>query len=61
MNFQIGDLAGYKSILTQAEFSHVGKVRDIWPDGIPSCREPMLLLEGKAGCLLASHCTRLVP
>ncbi|HBH96357.1 MAG TPA: hypothetical protein DDX89_01005 [Candidatus Omnitrophica bacterium] len=31
------------------------------PDGIPSCREPMLLIDGKAGCVLQSHCTRLIP
>jgi len=61
VSFNIGDTVGYKSYLDAPEFTAVGKVREIWPDGIPSCREPMLLIDGKAGCVLQSHCTRLIP
>lgn len=31
-------------------------VREVLPEGIPSCREPMLMLEGKPGVVLAAHC-----
>lgn len=59
MEFKEGDLVGYKSVLEDSEFQHVGKVRSVHPNGIPSCREPMVMLEGKAGVVLASHCTRI--
>ncbi|MCX5794929.1 MAG: hypothetical protein NTY77_05505 [Elusimicrobia bacterium] len=56
---RVGDRVGYKSTLADSEFQHVAKVRDIWPNGIPSCQRPMLLLEGKSGCVLANHCTKI--
>ena len=59
MNFKIGDKVGYVSVLGDSEFQHVGKVYDIWEEGIPSCREPMLKIEGKSGCVLATHCIHL--
>jgi len=59
--FGIGDAVGYKSVKTDAAFQHVGKVYDVWPDGIPSCGEPMLKIEGKSGCVLASHCVLISP
>lgn len=31
-------------------------VRELLPDGIPSCHEPMVKLEGKSGYVLAAHC-----
>jgi hypothetical protein len=57
MSFRIGDLVGYKSTLRDQEFHHIGKVREVLLDGIPLCQEPMVMLEGKAGVVLASHCT----
>jgi hypothetical protein len=31
-------------------------VTDVYQNGIPSCREPMVKLDNKAGVVLASHC-----
>ena len=55
-NFKIGDTIGYKSVLTDKEFTHVGKVRDIADIGISSCSKPMVKIEGKSGFVLSSHC-----
>lgn len=55
--FMINDEVGYKSSLKDTEFQHVGKVRSVHPEGIPSSNEPMLMIEGKSGVVLASHCT----
>ena len=57
MGLQIGDRVGYKSVLGDREFQHVGLVREVIPGGIPSCPKPMVMLEGKAGVVLVSHCT----
>lgn len=57
--FQEKDLVGYKSVKTDAEFQHQGIVIEVYPDGIPSSKEPMLKIEGKSGVVLASHCTLL--
>ena len=57
MRLKIGDLVGYKSLLGDKDFQHVGRVHTILPDGIPSCREPLVMLDGKSGVVLASHCT----
>ena len=59
MNFAVGDRVGYLSVLGDSEFQHVGEVYELWPDGIPSCREPMLKSEGKAGVVLAEHCVKI--
>ena len=53
---KIGDKVGYVSVIGDQKFQHVGKVYDIWENGIPSCKEPMVKIEGKAGCVLMSHC-----
>lgn len=55
--FMIDDEVGYKSSLKDSEFQHVGKVRSVHPNGIPSNNEPMLMIAGKSGVVLASHCT----
>ena len=57
---KIGDKVGYKSTLRDEEFQHVGVVIEELPQGIYSCRMPMVKIEGKAGYVLASHC-ELVP
>lgn len=57
--FKEGDLVGYKSCLEDPEFSHVGRVREVYLDGIPSHRCPMIKLEGKAGVLDIDHCTKI--
>lgn len=57
--FVVGDKVGYKSVIADEEFQHVGKVRSVHQDGIPSCNEPMLMIDGKGGVVLASHCTLL--
>lgn len=59
MNIQVDDKVGYRSTLKDQDFSHIGRVRSVHPDGIPSCREPMIMIEGKAGVVLATHCTVL--
>lgn len=51
-----GDLVGYVSVVGDKTFQHCGRVRELWPEGIPSVREPMLKIEGKAGVVLESHC-----
>ncbi len=58
--FKMGDLVGYKSLLTDAEFLVVGKVREVLPDGIPSHPKPLIMIEGKAGVIDPRHCT-LIP
>jgi len=56
---KVGQLVGYKSVLTDQEFSHVAKVDGAYPHGISSCRKPLVTLEGKAGVVLWAHCTVL--
>ena len=56
---KIGQNVGYLSVHGDNEFQHVGRVVEVHPDGIPSCQEPMVKLEGKAGVVLWSHCIRL--
>jgi hypothetical protein len=53
---KVGDTVEYRSFKTDEKPSHVGVVYDVQPDGIPSCRMPMVKIEGKAGYVLASHC-----
>jgi hypothetical protein len=55
--FMVNDEVGYKSSLKDEEYQHVGKVHSVHPGGIPSSDEPMLMIEGKSGVVLASHCT----
>lgn len=58
-NFKIGDEVGYKSLLSDNDFSHTGLVKDIAEIGIPSCPKPMVKIKGKPGYVLSSHCTLL--
>ena len=53
--FKVGDTVRYYPVIGGKE-STVRVVTDVYPNGIPSCREPMVNLEGMAGVLLASHC-----
>lgn len=57
--FRVGDRVAYYSVIGDKEPMHVGVVHTVLPDGIPSCEKPMVMIEGKAGVVLASHC-RLV-
>lgn len=57
--FKVGDVVGYKSLLEDAEFANVGRVYDVWLDGIPSCPRPMIKIEGKAGVVDPRHCTKI--
>ena len=52
---------GYVSAIGDESYQHVGTVIDAYPEGIPSCREPMVKIGGKAGVVLWSHCTVLEP
>lgn len=54
--FSVGDKVGYRSLIGDQHFQHIGEVYDIWENGIPSCPQPMLKIEGKSGCVLQSHC-----
>ena len=56
MKLKEGDLVGYRSVSGDKDFQHIGHVRSVHPDGIPSCHKPMVVLEGKAGVVLESHC-----
>lgn len=56
MKIKVGDKVGYVSVIGDQTFQHVGEVYDVWENGIPSCPEPMVKIEGKAGCVLMSHC-----
>ena len=60
-SFKVGDLVGYKSMLEDQHFQHQGKVHTVLNEGIPSLPEPVVWIEGKAGCVLASHCTLIHP
>jgi hypothetical protein len=57
--FKVGDVVGYKSCLEDPEFTHVGRVYDVWIDGIPSDRRPLIKIEGKAGVIDPDHCTKI--
>jgi hypothetical protein len=52
---QIGERVFYEETLGLSGEMYI--VRDVAINGIPSCREPMVKLEGKAGFVLASHCS----
>lgn len=58
---KIGDFVGYRSSMQDKDFQHKGEVRSVHPDGIPSCKRPLVMLKGKAGVVLADHCTLLIP
>ncbi len=59
MRIRKGDRVGYRTILDEPAFDLVGKVIAVYPDGIPSCRRPMVKIEGKSGVVLESHCTEV--
>ena len=52
---QIGERVFYEEVLGLSGGMYI--VREVAINGIPSCREPMVKLEGKAGFVLASHCS----
>jgi hypothetical protein len=52
---QVGDTVRYFPVKDRPEFSeHV--VREVFLNGMPSHRFPLLKLDGKAGVVEASHC-----
>lgn len=55
MEIKVGDTVRFYPVAgRQIHSTHT--VAEVIPNGIPSCREPMLKLEGKAGVVLAAHC-----
>ena len=56
MTIKVGDVVDYYSVVGDTEPYLRAKVWQVLPEGIPSCRKPILWLEGKGGCFLASHC-----
>lgn len=54
---KVGDLVAYRSVKTDKNPLYVARVREIWPDGIPSHPGPFVLLEGIPGARLMDHCT----
>ena len=59
MRIREGDTVGYREVLDQPEFDLISRVLVVYPDGIPSCPEPLVKIEGKAGVVLERHCTTL--
>lgn len=53
---EVGDVVAYYAVLGAPAPAWTGRVREVWPNGTPSCRKRMVLLDGKAGCVLESHC-----
>lgn len=54
MKLKVGDGAMFKNFLGAEPVISV--VTEVYPNGIPSCREPMLKLDGHPGVVLESHC-----
>ena len=57
---KVGDFVEYRSVKTDRTSQCTGRIADLQPEGIPSCREPMLKIEGKPGYVLVSHCKLMV-
>jgi hypothetical protein len=53
---KVGDVVDYFSLKDDAEPSHRGVIECVLKEGIPSCQQFMLKVEGKPGFVLASHC-----
>lgn len=53
--FKPGDLVRFYPVAGRRIYEE-RIVTSVHPNGIPSCREPMLMLEGKPGVVLAAHC-----
>lgn len=59
MELKIGQKVAYFPLRESVKHTlHV--VTAVYPKGIPSCKEPMVMLEGKSGVILASHCKAIV-
>lgn len=54
--FEVGQRVRFYPIAGRKIHS-IHTVTEVFLNGIPSCREPMLKLEGKAGVVLAAHCS----
>lgn len=52
---KVGDLVRFYNVKTLPEFIEV-IVSGRYENGIPSCRKPMLTLDGYDGVVLESHC-----
>ena len=60
-DFKIGDSVRYFPVMRdRTEFLDT-TVHDVFPEGIPSLRVPLLMLEGKSGVIMAAHCEKLLP
>ena len=53
IGFEVGDRVGYLSVIGDRDFACIGKVRSIHHEA------GMVMIEGKAGVVLASHCVYL--
>lgn len=51
-----GDVVRYYPIMYERMAFSDHRVVEIYPDGVPSCREPMVKLSDKSGIVLVSHC-----
>lgn len=58
MSFKVKDFVKYYPI-KDGEAFEIRQVRSVHPDGIPSYQYPMLMLEGRAGVVVESHCELL--
>lgn len=58
MALKVGDKVRFYPVAGR-RIHEIRTVREVIPNGIPSCREPMVMLDGKTGVVLEAHC-RLV-
>ena len=54
--FKMGDVIDFRNV-KRGGITHTGPISGIYPEGIPSCREPMVKIDGYAGVVLESHCS----
>jgi hypothetical protein len=54
--FKKGDFVRYFPVMKDRSEHSDSLVDEVYENGIPSCREPMLKLKSKPGLVLASHC-----
>ena len=54
--FEAGDVVDFRNI-KDGEITHTGPILQRYANGLPSCREPMIKIDGYAGLVLESHCS----